>query len=53
MRLDYLLKPVEPRRLADTVEKLMKGRQSMPIRNGNEFEKQSLLKKMTRFCKGW
>jgi len=42
--LDYLLKPVEPRRLADTVEKLMKGRQSMPIRNGNEFEKQSLLK---------
>ena len=41
--LDYLLKPVEPRRLADTVEKLMKGKQSMPIRNGSEFEKQSLL----------
>jgi len=41
--LDYLLKPVEPRRLADTVEKLMKGKQSMPIRNGNDLEKQSLL----------
>ena len=41
--LDYLLKPVEPRRLADTVEKLMKGKQSMPMRNGSEFEKQSLL----------
>ena len=25
--LDYLLKPVEPRRLADTMEKLTKGRQ--------------------------
>src|SRR5687768_11121626 len=26
--LDYLLKPVEPRRLADTMEKLSKGRQA-------------------------
>ena len=42
--LDYLLKPVEPRRLADTIEKLMKGKQSMPLRNTNEFEKHSLLK---------
>ena len=33
--LDYLLKPVEPRRLADTMEKLTKGRQSsMPARPG-------------------
>src|SRR6187399_785403 len=43
--LDYLLKPVEPRRLADTVEKLMKGRQSAtPARAGFEYEKQTLLK---------
>ena len=43
--LDYLLKPVEPRRLADTMEKLTKGRQSaIPTRPGVEYEKQSLLK---------
>ena len=43
--LDYLLKPVEPRRLADTMEKLSKGRQTtMPNRPGLEYEKQALLK---------
>src|SRR6187431_2977369 len=43
--LDYLLKPVEPRRLADTMEKLTRGRQSAtPARAGFEYEKQSLLK---------
>jgi two-component system, LytTR family, response regulator len=35
--LDYLLKPVEPRRLADTMEKLTKGRQpAMQPRSGAE-----------------
>jgi two-component system, LytTR family, response regulator len=43
--LDYLLKPVEPRRLADTMEKLTKGRQlAMQPRSGAEYDKQSLLK---------
>ena len=43
--LDYLLKPVEPRRLADTMEKLTKGRQlAMQPRSGTEYDKQSLLK---------
>lgn len=43
--LDYLLKPVEPRRLADTMEKLSKGRQAtIPNRPGTEYEKQTLLK---------
>src|SRR5215204_6238457 len=43
--LDYLLKPVEPRRLADTMEKLTKGRQAtVPTRPGLEYEKQTLLK---------
>jgi two-component system LytT family response regulator len=43
--LDYLLKPVEPRRLADTMEKLTKGRQSATQpRAGVEYDKQSLLK---------
>lgn len=43
--LDYLLKPVEPRRLADTMEKLTRGRQSAtPTRAGFEYEKQTLLK---------
>src|SRR5215218_771571 len=43
--LDYLLKPVEPRRLADTMEKLSRGRQSaMPTRTGLEYEKHTLLK---------
>jgi len=43
--LDYLLKPVEPRRLADTMEKLSKGKQAtMPNRTGIEYEKQTLLK---------
>ena len=43
--LDYLLKPVEPRRLADTMEKLSKGKQpTMPNRTGIEYEKQTLLK---------
>lgn len=42
--LDYLLKPVEPRRLADTMEKLTKGRQSsMPARPGGDYDKHSLL----------
>lgn len=42
--LDYLLKPVEPRRLADTMEKLAKGRQTnLPQRSNSEFEKHSLL----------
>jgi two-component system LytT family response regulator len=42
--LDYLLKPIEPRRLADTMEKLSKGRQaSMPNRSGAEYERHSLL----------
>jgi two-component system LytT family response regulator len=42
--LDYLLKPVEPRRLADTMEKLTKGRQSsMTARPGGDYDKHSLL----------
>jgi two-component system, LytTR family, response regulator len=42
--LDYLLKPVEPRRLADTVEKLSKGKQTVTTnRNAMEHDKHSLL----------
>ena len=42
--LDYLLKPIEPRRLADTMEKLSKGRQlTMPVRSGPDYERHSLL----------
>src|SRR5215216_4177031 len=42
--LDYLLKPVEPRRLADTMEKLSKGRQLIThTRSTGENEKQDLL----------
>ena len=42
--LDYLLKPVEPRRLADTMEKLSKGRQlSTHTRSIGEYDKQGLL----------
>lgn len=42
--LDYLLKPIEPRRLADTMEKLSKGRQlTMPARSGTDYERHSLL----------
>ncbi len=42
--LDYLLKPIEPRRLADTMEKLTKGRQSsLPLRSVSEFERHTLL----------
>jgi two-component system LytT family response regulator len=42
--LDYLLKPVEPRRLADTVEKLSKGKNAnATIRNTTEHDKHSLL----------
>jgi two-component system LytT family response regulator len=41
--LDYLLKPVEPGRLADSMEKLAKGRTSnMPLRSA-EYDRQSLL----------
>lgn len=43
--LDYLLKPVEPRRLADTMEKLSRGRHlATPGRTGLEYDKNSLLK---------
>ena len=43
--LDYLLKPVEPRRLADTMEKLSKGKQATtPNRSTTDYEKQTLLK---------
>ena len=43
--LDYLLKPVEPRRLADTMEKLSRGRHTAtPGKAGLEYEKNSLLK---------
>lgn len=43
--LDYLLKPVEPRRLADAVEKLRKGNGAPPSerRTGQEFEKPTIL----------
>ena len=42
--LDYLLKPVEPRRLADTMEKLTKGRQSsLPARPAGDHESHHLL----------
>lgn len=42
--LDYLLKPVEPRRLADAMEKLTKGRQlNTAARSGPEQERTSLL----------
>jgi two-component system LytT family response regulator len=42
--LDYLLKPVEPRRLADAMEKLTKGRQlNTTARPGTEHERNSLL----------
>lgn len=42
--LDYLLKPVEPRRLADTMEKLTKGRQSsLPARPAGDHERHHLL----------
>jgi len=41
--LDYLLKPIEPRRLADAMEKLTKGRQITIPRVGNEYDKHSLL----------
>src|SRR5687767_12342829 len=41
--LDYLLKPVEPRRLADTVEKLSKGKQTVSTnRNAMENDKHLL-----------
>src|SRR5215216_2926722 len=42
--LDYLLKPVEPRRLADTMEKLSKGKQAITVnRTTGEQDKHSLL----------
>jgi two-component system, LytTR family, response regulator len=42
--LDYLLKPVEPRRLADTMEKLSKGKHAVTTnRNETEHDKHSLL----------
>lgn len=42
--LDYLLKPVEPRRLADTVEKLSKGKHAVTTnRTTTEHDKHSLL----------
>lgn len=43
--LDYLLKPVEPRRLADAVEKLKKAvsHSSTELRNGTGFENTSML----------
>jgi len=40
--LDYLLKPIEPRRLADTMEKLSKGKQTA-VSNRAEYERHSLL----------
>jgi two-component system LytT family response regulator len=41
--LDYLLKPVEPRRLADAVEKLSKGKQLATTNRNTEHDKHSLL----------
>lgn len=41
--LDYLLKPVEPRRLADALEKLRKAANGMGDRNGNHGEPQTIL----------
>ena len=41
--LDYLLKPIEPRRLADAMEKLAKGRQPNFHRSPTEHDKHSLL----------
>ena len=41
--LDYLLKPVEPRRLADAVEKLSKGKQLVTTNRNTEHDKHSLL----------
>jgi two-component system, LytTR family, response regulator len=42
--LDYLLKPVEPRRLADTIEKLSKGKHAITTnRSTTEPDKHSLL----------
>jgi two-component system, LytTR family, response regulator len=41
--LDYLLKPVEPRRLADALEKLRKAANGQADRNGNHSEPQSIL----------
>src|SRR3990170_6456453 len=38
--LDYLLKPIEPKRLADAMEKLTKGRQLTTPRVGTEYDKQ-------------
>ncbi len=41
--LDYLVKPVEPRRLADAVEKLKKAVHGGDNRNGHHFENNSIL----------
>ncbi len=42
--LDYLLKPIEPRRLADTMEKVTKGRQTTISARTGIDDKQTLLK---------